>query len=74
MTDVTNELMYEVLKRIQADTAVLKEGQASIKQEIVSVRKQLHVIQGDNLRQEQTVAGVQLDIDRIKTRLDLSDA
>ncbi len=74
MTDVTNELMYEVLKRIQTDTAVLKEGQASIKQEIVSVRKQLHVIQGDNLRQEQTVAGVQLDIDRIKTRLDLSDA
>ena len=31
MAEVTNELMYEVLKQLQADMAALKEGQRETK-------------------------------------------
>ncbi len=31
MAEVTNELMYEVLKKIQADVSELKHGQQSIR-------------------------------------------
>ncbi|MES9948983.1 MAG: hypothetical protein ABW118_08495 [Candidatus Thiodiazotropha sp.] len=74
MTRITNELIYEVLKNVQADISELKSVVVELKEGQIGLRGQLHAIQGDALRQERTVAGVQLDIDRIKSRLDLTDA
>lgn len=74
MKRITNELIYEVLKNVQADISELKSVVVELKEGQIGLRGQLHAIQGDALRQERTVAGVQLDIDRIKSRLDLTDA
>jgi hypothetical protein len=41
---------------------------------VISLRKQLHAIEGEALRREVTIASIQIDVDRIKSRLDLSDA
>ncbi|MEW8072604.1 MAG: hypothetical protein AB2826_19480 [Candidatus Thiodiazotropha sp.] len=74
MTRITNELIYEVLKNVQADISELKSVVVELKEGQIGLRGQLHAIQGDALRQERTVAVLQLDIDRIKNRLDLADA
>jgi hypothetical protein len=74
MTQDLQQLMFEILKRLQADVAEIKQGQRGIREEIIGVRQQLHAIQGDGLRQEQTIAGILVDLDRIKSRLELADA
>ncbi|MCP9237917.1 hypothetical protein [Lewinella sp. JB7] len=72
--DVTNELMYKVLKKIQGDLSDVKDDIKDIKEGQISIRNQLHAMQGDTLRQERTIASLQHDVDRIKTRFDLTDA
>ena len=64
--DNTENLVLDHLRAIRADIKILKNGQAELKQEILSVKNSLHNIQGDALRREQTIAGVQVAIDRIK--------
>jgi hypothetical protein len=67
----TENLVLEVLRRLQTDLADVKQGQRSIRDELIGVRQQLHAMQGDILRQEQDIAGILVQLDRIKTRLDL---
>lgn len=69
----TDNLILEILKVIQLDLSELKGGNRDIKQEIISLRKQIHNMQGDTLRQEQTIASIHLELDRIKSRLNLVD-
>ena len=64
-------LVLDILRRLQSDMADLKHSQRSIRDELIGVRQQLHVMQGDNLRSEQEVAGILVQLDRINIRLDL---
>lgn len=73
MPDNIENLVLDHRIVIRAEVQSLKEGQKEIKAEILFVKKSIHNMQGDALRREQTIAGVQVDIDRIKTPLDLSD-
>jgi len=57
MAEVEN-LVLDILRRLQSDMADLKQGQRSIRDELIGVRQQLHVMQGDNLRSDQEVAGI----------------
>ena len=70
MAEVEN-LVLDILRRMQGDMADLKQGQRSIREELISLRHQLHIMQGDGLRREQEVAGILVQLDRINTRLDL---
>ena len=60
MAEVTNELIYEILKRIQDQLAVLAEGQRAIREELQALR-------GHQL-------AMQRDISNIYNRLDVFDA
>ena len=46
MAEVEN-LVLDILRRLQSDMADLKHGQRSIRDELIGVRQQLHVMQGD---------------------------
>lgn len=74
MSDEPTDLVLEHLRAIRNDTAELKSGLREVKAELISLRQQINALQGDGLRREEVIAGMQVDIDRIKTRLDLSDA
>jgi hypothetical protein len=41
---VTNELIYEVLKQIQADMSAVKETQADHTRQFIEVRKQIYAL------------------------------
>ena len=73
MTDISQELMYELLKRIQSDLVTLKDGQRDMRQDIVSLRNHMHVMQGDINNLHASMAQVLTRLDRIENRLELRE-
>lgn len=73
MAEIEN-IILEHLKIIQAEMKTLRNGQNDLKAEMLSIKSYLHNMQGDALRREQTIAEVQVNIDRIQCRLNLADA
>ena len=73
MTDITQELMFELMKRIQSDLATLKDGQRDMRQDIVSLRNHMHVMQGDINNLHGSMAQVLTRLDRIENRLELRE-
>ena len=70
---VTMELVYEVLKKLQQGQADLATGLRDVKESIISLREDVHGTRGDLLRHEKALAALESDIGRIKVRLDLRD-
>jgi hypothetical protein len=74
MTNITNELMYEVLKQIQADLRNLDRKSDEIKAEIQAVRTHVLGLQQDTGNIYGILARHDDRLDRIAHRLELSDA
>ena len=74
MVESTENLVLEHLRAIRGDVGDVKRDVRSIRDELLGLRNQLHIMQGDSLRYEQTIAAMTLDLDRIKSRLSLADA
>lgn len=74
MSEVTPELMYEVLKNIQERVGRLEEGQRTIREEITAVR--LHMVGMQKDVNNIYVKAEMLDepIARLENRLDLAPA
>ena len=73
MATVDADLVYEVLKRIQADIALLKEGQRDLRQDNLSIRNQIHSMQGDINGLRASVGHLEQRLDRIENRLELRE-
>ena len=58
--------MRSAIERIEHDIKDLKTGQ-------IGLRSDFHNMRGDFLRLERAMASVEVDIDRINVRLDISD-
>jgi len=74
MADVTNELIYEVLKKIQDRLGGLEEGQRSIREELTALRGHQLAMQRDVYNIHERIDVIDKKIDRIERRLELSDA
>lgn len=74
MVDITNELIYQVLQKIQGDISGIKHEIKEMKASITGLREQLHAAEGNYLRQERLMAGLDLRVERIEHRLNLNDA
>lgn len=74
MAEVTNELIYEVLKKIQDSVVRLENGQREIREELIAMRGHMLAMQRDihNIYERLDDHGRRLD--RIERRLELSDA
>jgi len=66
MPEISLELMYEVLKQIQADVALIKKTVTDHTRLVVRMRE-------DDLRLESMQVETQLRLDRIETRLGLPE-
>jgi predicted nucleic acid-binding Zn-ribbon protein len=73
MVEQTESLVLEILRRMQADMAEMKSDIKDLKTGQIEIRMQLHSMDGNVLRQERTIAAVQVKVDRIETRLDFTD-
>ena len=74
MTEETQNLMLEILKRIQADLSEMKDDMRDFKDGQIRVRNEINDLRGDILRLERSNAGIEARLSRIERRLDLVDA
>jgi hypothetical protein len=73
MAEITNELMYELLKRVHAEMANMREDNRGLRQDFISLRNHMHVMQGDLNNLHGTMAQVLVRLDRIEDRLELRE-
>lgn len=73
-TEITNELMYDILKQIQATLAEVKSAQREHSRQLIRVREDINALRGDDLRRETLQAQMDVRLERIETRLRLHDA
>ena len=71
---ITNELMYEVLKSIQAQVALVREDVDSIKARLTSVDTRLGLVHTDMANQAERLDRLESRMARVESRLNLTDA
>ena len=74
MIEPTNQLFFEILKSIQAALAEVKATQAEHTRQLIRVREDINNLRGDDLRREAAQAHIDLPLERIERRLELTDA
>jgi predicted nucleic acid-binding Zn-ribbon protein len=81
MAEISNELIYEVLKAVQARLVQVDGKADENKTDMMAVRSQLTAVHHDLLSIHQELSGVQATLirhehrlDRIERRLELSEA
>jgi hypothetical protein len=74
MAEVTNELMYEVLKQMQSDVAALKEGQRETNAALNAIRVHMVGIHQDIQNLYSIAVRHDARLDRIERRLEIAEA
>ncbi len=73
MTEVTNELMHEILKDLQSRADRHETLLRDIAHGQLRLREDLHNFHGDSLRLEAQVAALTVRLDRIESRLSIAE-
>ena len=74
MVEVTNQLLYEILRQIQSDVSDVKKALIDHGHQLIRVREEINTLRGDDLRRESIQAQMDHRLERIERRLSLSDA
>lgn len=73
MAEVTNELIYEVLKSIQLRLTNLEDGIREVKSELRAMRGHMLAMQEDISNLYAGQAKIELRLERIEQRLELAE-
>ena len=73
MTDLSQDLIFEILRKIQADISSLKDGQRDIRHDINGLRNHMHVLQGDINSLQSSTTQILDRVDSIDNRLELRE-
>jgi hypothetical protein len=73
MADVTNELIYEVLKRLQEQLVNLNDGQRDMREELRALRGHSLAMQTDVSNIYHILNSLERRAERIERRLELRD-
>ena len=73
MADVTNELLYEVLKSVQTRLANIEDSISEVKTELRAIRGHMVAMETDIANLYAGQAKIELRLGRIERRLELVD-
>jgi chromosome segregation ATPase len=73
MAEVTTELLYEILKQLQADITALKDGQRETNASLNAIRIHMVGLQQDISNIYSTLVRHEGKLDRIERRLEISE-
>lgn len=74
MADVSNELIFEVLKSVQGSVSEIRTTLQDHTRLLHRIREDINTMRGDDLRLEAMQAAMDNRLERIERRLDLADA
>jgi septal ring factor EnvC (AmiA/AmiB activator) len=72
VVEVTNELIYEVLKKVQEQLGHLEAGQRGIQEELRAIREHQLAMQRDISNIYDSLARLEVRVDHIERRLELT--
>lgn len=70
---VSNELIYEVLKAVQAQVSLLRDDMDSVKARLTSIDSRLGLVHTDMAHQSMRLDRLELRVGRIERRLELAE-
>ena len=70
---ITNELLYEVLKSIQSQVAIIREDTESVKSRLSQVDTKLATLHADIAHQSDRMDRVESRLGRVETRLNFGE-
>ncbi len=73
MVDDPHEIILEHLRHLRSRADSTDLAVRDLKTAVLALREDVNGLRGDILRQERAFAAVEVDIDRIKARLDLTE-
>lgn len=74
MTDkITNELLFEHLRRMQGDLSDIKVIMREMRSEFISLRQHDANLQQDHVLHEHRILALEDNVERINRRLDIQD-
>ena len=65
MPQITNELIYEILKQLQSGLTDVKATLADHTRQLIRIREDINALRSDDLRRESVQAQMDLRLDRI---------
>jgi septation ring formation regulator EzrA len=74
MTEITNELMFEILKSIQLRLDGMDRHLKDLVHGQIRLREEVNGLRGDDLRRETLQTQMDHRLERIEARLNLNDA
>ncbi len=74
MAEVTNELIYEALKKMRDRLSGIEHGVHEVRSEIVALRGHMIAVQQDVANIYGRTASIEIRLDHIERRLDIADA
>src|SRR6266568_2211938 len=70
---VTNDLVYEILKQIQSQIALLRDDMDSVKTRLTSIDTRLGLVHTDMAHQADRLDRLESRLGRVETRLNFTD-
>jgi hypothetical protein len=74
MAEVSSELIFGVLKKVQQDVADIRLRTISLDEQLSSIRHILVAMQTGDLHHEAAISGLRVDVDAIKQHLSLTES
>jgi hypothetical protein len=73
VTEETESLVLEILKRLQAEFGLMREEIRGVRAEMTALKQHMAAFLSNELSQDSDIASIKLRLDRIERRLDLAD-
>ena len=74
MAEVTNELLLDVLKKVQGRLNIVADDVSDIKQRMVTIETYVSTLVREDARLNERLGHLEIRLNRIEQRLELNDA
>jgi regulator of replication initiation timing len=74
MAEVTNELLLDVLKKVQGRLNIVADDVSDIKQRLVTIETYVSTLVREDARLNERLGHLETRLNRVEQRLELSDA
>jgi len=73
VTEETESLVLEILKRLQSEFSLMREDMRGMRSEMMALKQHMAAFMTNALTQDSDIASIRLRLERIERRLDLAD-
>ena len=73
MTEKTESLVLEILKRMQSDMSEMRDEMRGVRVEMTGIKQHIAAFMAHDIKQDSEIDAIKARLDRIERRLELSE-